>query len=135
MRKTASEIEDDVFALINASALKTAITGTIYREGMRPLNAKTEDAVISFLTGLDGQIQTGVVTLNIYTPDIDNGTGTMVKNVARCRVLEILVNSIIQGSVPGMYRFKLGAIVQTYQADQINQHFINAKIKFQLATF
>ena len=135
MRKTASEIEGDMFALINSSALKQAITGTVYREGYRPLNAKSEDAVISFMTGLDDEIQTGVLTLNIYTPDIDNGSGDLVKNGARCRVLEILANGIVHGFTPGEYRFKLGGTVQTFPADEIGQHFINAKIKFQLATF
>ncbi len=135
MRKTGSEIESDVYAIINASQLKTAIGGLTYKEGLRPINSKAEDAVVSFMTGLDGQIQTGVVNLNIYVPNIDNGSGSLVKNVSRCRVLEILANAIIQELVPGEYHFALGAIIQTFPADEINQHFVNCKIKFELSTF
>jgi len=135
MRKTGSEIESDVYAIILASQLKTVITGSLYKEGMRPIDAKTEDAVVSFMTGLDSQIQTGVVNVNTYVPDIDMGSGSMVKNGSRCRVLEILIDSIVHELVPGEYRFVLGAIVQTFAASEINQHFVNAKIKFELATF
>ena len=131
MRKTASEIESDMYALINSSALKATITGQIYRDGYRPLNAKTEDAVISFLTGLDAQTQTGVLNLNIYVSDIDNGTGVLVKNGARCRTLEMLANQIILGFTPGAYRYELGGIIQTFAAEGTNQHFVNARIKFQ----
>lgn len=135
MRKTGGEIEADVYDIVKASALKTAIAGTIYKDGTRPLGAKTEDAVVSFLTGLDDQIQTGVVNLNIYVPDIDNGTGTLVKNTTRCKALEIIANTVIQGLKPGEYRFKLASIIQTFKADGISQHFIHCKVKFQLATF
>jgi len=135
MRKTGGEIEADVYTIIAQSALKTAITGTIYKEGMRPLNSKTEDAIVAFMTGLDGQIQTGALNLNIYVPDIDNGGGQLVKSGSRCRALEVIANTIIQGLKPGAYRFSLGATIQTLPAEGTSQHFINCKIKFQLATF
>lgn len=131
MRKTASEIESDMHALVNSSALKATITGSIYREGYRPMNAKTEDVVISFLTGLDAQTQTGVVNLNIYVADIDNGSEVLVKNGARCRALEMLANQIILGFTPGEYKYSLGGIIQTFAAEGTKQHYVNARIKFQ----
>ena len=135
MRKTGLEIETDVYAIVSSSALKTSITGKIYKDGMRPINAKSEDAVVAFMTGLDGQKQTGALNLNVYVPDIDNGSGTLVKNLTRCKTLEAVCNTLIQGLIPGEYRFGLGAIVQTFKAEGINQHFVNCKIKFELATF
>ncbi|MCL4482181.1 MAG: hypothetical protein M1445_06125 [Bacteroidetes bacterium] len=136
MKKTGSEIENDVFKILKDSTLTAGIRGTIFREGMRPNGAKTEDAIVSFMTGLDAQIQTGVLNLNIYVPDIDNGSGALIKNGARCQALEILVNGIIQALKPSTeYRFSLGSIIQTFQAEDIKQHFVNCKIKFQLATF
>jgi len=135
MRKTGGEIEADVYAIIVASALKAAITGTIYKDGMRPINATSEDAVVSFMTGLDNQIQTGILNLNIYVSDIDAGAGVLVKNSSRTRQLEGIANTIIQGLIPTAYRFSLGAIIQTFPADAIGQHFVNCKIKFQLITF
>lgn len=133
--KTGSQIETDVFKIIKGSELATAIRGTIYREGMRPLNATTEDAVVSFMTGLDNQVQTGALNLNIYVPDIDNGSGSKVKNGARCLELEVVAGRVIRSQVPGDYRFSLGAIIQTFKAEGTSQHFVNAKIKFELITF
>lgn len=135
MRKTGSEIEADVFTIIKASALNTTVAGTIYKDGMRPQDATTEDAVVSFIAGLDGEIQTGALNLNIYVPDINNGGGALVKNGARCRAIEIAANTVIQGLKVDVYRLALGSIIQTFKAEGISQHFINVRIKFQLATF
>lgn len=134
MKKTGSEIEADMFELINSSALKTAISGSVYKTGMRPLNSKTEDVVIAFIAGLDAQIQTGVVRVNVYVSDIDNGTGVFVKNSSRCKALEILTNGIVLGFTPGEYRFQLGGMIQTVKAEGLNQHYVSANIKFQLST-
>lgn len=134
-RKTGGQIESDLFTIINNSALAGAIAGTIYRSGTRPLNAKTEDAVVSFMSGQDDQISTGILNLNIYVPDIDNGTGILVKDTARTRTLEIMANQVIQGQIAGEYRFRLDSIIQTYQAEETGQHFVNVRIKFELATF
>jgi len=133
--KTGGEIEKDVYVIISASALKTSITGLIYKDGMRPVTSIKEDAIVSFMTGLDAQIQTGALNLNIYVPDIDNGSGQLVKNGSRCTALEIMANALIQSLIPNEYRFSLGAIVQTFQAENIPQHFVNCKIKFQKITF
>lgn len=133
--KTGAEIESDVYNIIKTSALKTAITGTLYRDGLRPLGAITEDIVVSFLTGIDDQIQSGVVNVNIYVLDIDNGSEVLVKNTTRCKALEIIANTVIQGLIPNEYRFKLASIIQTFKAEGINQHFVNCKIKFQVTTF
>lgn len=134
--KTGSEIESDVYAIISQSAIKAAITGKVYKSGMRPLKSIKEDAIVTFMTGLDDQIQTGALNLNIYVPDIDNGGGQLVKNGARCQALEVMANQIIQGLKPTTsYRFQLGAIIQTFKAEGTAQHFVNCKIKFQLVTF
>ena len=62
MNKTGDEIELDVFNIITNSQLAKEIKGNVYREGTRDLNPMEEDIIVSFLTGLDGQFQTGSVT-------------------------------------------------------------------------
>ena len=57
MEKTAKQIEKDVFRIMRNSELKNVIGGKFYRAGMRPKNAKTEDVVVKFLTGIDEQEQ------------------------------------------------------------------------------
>jgi hypothetical protein len=135
MRKTGGEIETDVFTIVKASALHGAITGTVYKDGMRPQDATTEDAVVSFITGLDGEIQSGALNINIYVQDINNGGDGLVKNGARCRALEVAANALVQGCRANSYRFQLGSMIQTFKAEGINQHFINVRLKFQLVTF
>lgn len=134
MRKTGSQIEGDIYTLINNSAVKNAIEGSLYREGMRPINAETEDAVVSFLTGLDGEIQTGILNLNIYVSDIDSNTHK-VKDITRCTELESIANEFIQSlSITGDYKLELDNMIQTFKAEGIEQHFINCRIKFSLST-
>jgi hypothetical protein len=135
MRKTGEQIVDDIYEIVNESALKTAITGIVYKDTMRPIDAKTEDIVVSFLTGINSQIQTGAVNVNIYVPDIDNGGKVLVKNIPRCRELGIIANTFIEGLKIEGYKFEDGPTIQTFKADGTNQHFINCKIKFQLITF
>ena len=43
MRKVSEEIEEDVYKLVKANALSTLIGGKVYRNGMRPFDAKSED--------------------------------------------------------------------------------------------
>jgi len=135
MKKTGSEIEADVFAILRASALKTTIAGQIYKEDMRPINATTEDAVVSFMTGLDGQIQAGVVTINAFVPMTDIGGGTLAKNTTRCKQLEMLMQSIVSGLKPDEYRFSLDTIIKTFKVEGSNQHFVNTKLKFERTSF
>ena len=134
MRKTGGSVEEDVYTLIKNSSLKTSIQGSLYREGMRPINSVTEDAIVSFLSGLDGEIQTGVLNLNIYVPDIVSDK-QKVKNIARCLELEVLANTFIQSlSLFGDYQFELDKMIQTFKSQEIEQHFVNCRIKFNLST-
>lgn len=134
--KTGGEVERDVYLLLAQSSLVSTIAGTLYRSGDRPLNARTEDAVISFNTGVDGQFEEGFLTLNIYVPDMVKRDGRKGKNTVRCTELEILAGSIIKGIPVGEYRFWLENIPQTFKAEQeMEQHFVNIKIRFELVTF
>ena len=71
MAKTSKQIQGDIYNLLKGSALCSMISGDVYRSGYRPRDSRLEDAVVIFTTGLPDQIQTGVVTVNIYVPDID----------------------------------------------------------------
>lgn len=134
MKKTGGGVEEDVYMLLRNSLLKTSISGSLYRDGMRPINSVNEDAIVSFLTGIDGEIQTGVLNLNIYVPDIVSNK-QKVKNISRCSELEVLANDFIQSlSLYGDYQFSLDNMIQTFKSDEIDQHFVNCRIKFNLST-
>lgn len=136
MKKTGAGIEDDVITAIEDSELVKAISGLIYKEGSRPLNSPDEDAVVSFLAGIDGQYQDGIVIVNVFVPDLDNGTGVKVKNTARCGELEqIAQNTVSSISPTSEYLFSLDAMIRTYKADDADQHFVNVRLRFKRKSF
>ncbi len=134
MKKTATKVELDVYNLIEASTLMDSLSGGAYLSGTRPKNSKLEDVVIIFLTGTDGDIQEGVVNVNAFVNNIDfNGSKT--KDSQRCEALEGLLNDFVNSN--GMsenYLFELKGMIQTFEAPDINQHFVNAKLKFRYIT-
>ena len=49
--KTEQQIERDFYSFVNKSPLGKAIKGKVYRDEMRPTDAKTEDLIVKFYTG------------------------------------------------------------------------------------
>jgi hypothetical protein len=142
MRKVAEYVETDVIALINQSTLHSTITGGVYASGGRPFDSKSEDIVVSFLTGLDGQKQMGVANINAYVPDVYSGGKLLVKNSARCAVLanalkefkESIMTSNLALSRSGYKFISDGDMIQTFEESEINQHFVNLRLKFEYLT-
>jgi hypothetical protein len=134
MKKTGGQIEYDVYTLLK-DVIKSEISGTVYLRGTRPLNSDTEDAVISFMTGLDNQIQTGALNVNIYVSDICIGGEDFVKNISRCNIIEAFMLKVVeQIRVESEYSFTLGQTINTFSEDEINQHFVNVKLKYKRLT-
>ena len=136
MKKTASQIEADLYKYFK-DKINPLINGQTYRNGVRPLNSQKEDCVISFLTGLDGQYQTGVVNINIFLPMVKNNDNQYSKNFVRCDAIEQALMPIIEGAETDLrnYRLQLHQMIQTFEETDIKQFFINAKIKFRYNTF
>ncbi len=133
MIKTGDEIESDIYKLLCASSLKTAITGEIYPEDQRPNNSEEEDAVVLFLAGRGEQVQEGVVIINIYVKDII-GSGRKVKNGPRCNALGQVLRDVILGLPTEEYDFSNEQTIKTYPADVPDQHYVSARLHFQRIT-
>lgn len=136
MKKTASQIEADLYKYFK-DKINPLINGQTYRNGVRPLNSQKEDCVISFLTGLDGQYQTGVVNINIFVPMVKNNDNQYMKDFVRCDAIEQALMPIIEEAETDLrnYRLQLHQMIQTFEETDIKQFFINAKIKFRYNTF
>ena len=136
MKKTASQIETDIYKYFK-DKINTLINGQTYRNGVRPLNSQKEDCVISFLTGLDGQYQTGVFNINIFVPMVKNNDNQYMKDFVRCDTIEQALMPIIEEAKTALrnYRLELHQMIQTFEETDIKQFFINAKIKFRYNTF
>lgn len=133
MTKTAKQIQGDVRRLLLNSTIAQAISGGVYRAGLRPRDSRQEDAIITFTTGLPGQIHSGVVTVNIYVPDIDpDANGTWVENAARTAQLESLaaqwVNSL--NGPDSDYHFTLRQTIYTEPEPEIRQHFVVVRLGY-----
>lgn len=91
MIKTSLQIEGDFYRMIKAHPLGKMLKGEVYRHGNRPTDATTEDAVVSFLSGLDTQLQTGIVVMNVYVPNI----APKISDTARLEEIESQVHQFL----------------------------------------
>lgn len=134
MIKTAKQIQGDILTLLKSSPISSMISGEVYRDGMRPRGSALEDAIVIFTAGLPTQIQTGVITLNIYVPDIDaRGDGVLVENGARTAQIEALAQGWVD-SLSGRgngYLFALQRTITTDYEPTIAQHFVVVKLEYR----
>lgn len=138
MGKTGQQIEHDIFAILQQSPIAESISGDIYQQGMRPQNSALEDAVVTFVESLDGQIQQGSVDVNIYVPDayvLDDDV--LRKNIARCAQIEAQAADWVEAlrEARSEYLFLLGKSICTRQEETIHQHYIQVKLNFKLPSF
>ena len=129
--KTEIEVERDFYSFIKNGSLGNAIRGEVYRPDMRPSNAKTEDLIVKFLAGLDEQIQTGVVILNIYVPDTKNSDGRMVRDAARIGELEGAIRDFINENDETEYWMESDGTPTSIKNEEIGQWCITARIHFK----
>lgn len=134
MAKTGKQIQGDIYQLFKDSTLYTMISGDVYRRGYRPRDSRMEDAVVIFTTGMSDQIQTGVVTINIFVPDIDPyDNGVLVEDGERTEVIERLAADWVDSLSADIscYRFKLMQTIYTEEEKEINQHFVVVKLAYR----
>lgn len=137
MKKGTSQIEQEIFDVLE-SFFSGVIGGTVYMQGCRPLDAETEDVVIAVTSGTADQIQIGRARVNIYIPDIDNNSGSLVPNKERIQELERFDSAVVVALNTVLfeeYEFYLFAMTDTVKAEEINQHFVNIKLEFERITF
>lgn len=130
--KTSRQIQGDIYRQLRASRLAEEITGRVYRQGMRPRDSRKEDAVVIYTAGTAGQIQEGVVTVNVYVPDIDpRDDGMLVEDSERTEHLEALATQWAEGlKIPG-YLFRLAEAVHTSGDLTIGQHFVVVRLRWR----
>lgn len=136
MRKTGSQILGDIYRLLRDSDLSRSLTGGVYRAGYRPQDSRKEDAVVTLTAGLPWQIQEGVVTVNIFVPDIvpfDNGVP--VEDGRRTAEIEAMAQQWVERQLTaksGNYLLRLQETIRTYEDPDICQHFVAVKLRYRL---
>lgn len=127
MTKTGKQIQNAIWKMLSDSVLGMEINGNVYPEGQRPRDSQQEDAVVIFTSGLTDEIQTGVVTINIFVPDQDfYGTGQLLENGERTTELEMLAQEWVDGQTCDLsnYKFKLRQTITTDYEQENHQHFV-----------
>ena len=130
MAKTEIQIERDFYHILKDS-LDNLIRGEVYRRGMRPDNAKAEDCIAKFLGGIDEQIQTGTVVVNIYVPYIPYQDGRRGEDLTRIGELQEQINNMLSELENTDYDIKPETTPKSYQMDEIEQTIIAVRLKFK----
>ena len=94
--KTEAEILDDIGRYI-ASTMKEQITGDVYTD-KRPTNSAKEDIFIHVLATSPAQIQTALINVRIYVPNLQRQTDS-VRNKKRIRELSKLAMDILSSHI------------------------------------
>lgn len=124
---TAKQVQTDIYEMLCASTLSSMISGAVYRSGYRPRGSELEDAVVIFTTGTHAQIERGVLTINIYVPDIDAfDNGVLVEDGARTEELEAAAAEWVESLTADKsnYKFSLMQTIYTEAEPDIHQHFV-----------
>lgn len=137
MIKSEEQIEQEVYDLL-WPYLKAVIHGEVYRNECRPGDSQSEDAVIAVSNASADQIQVGHVYVNIYVPDVNNGTGFLVPDKGRLTELSALQNPICQylnERTVDDCDFFPGKAAWSVPEPDIHQHFVSMDIEFKRTTF
>lgn len=134
--KTEEQIERDFYSFLIMSELAKELKGNVYRDDMRPNDAETEDLIVKFLTGLDSQVQTGIIILNIYVPDVKGSDGRTLVNHTRIAAIEEKVNAFVDwlNDYQTEYWVETESTPTTMKNEANNQHLIYVRLSFNRLT-
>ncbi len=131
---TAKRVQTDFIALLRGSSLEAAVTGSVYRAGYRPRDSRLEDIVVTFTSGTAAQVDSGVVTLNIFVPDLEDSDGTFVEDGARTAELEAAAQEWFDGlsrGGAGDYLVSLRQTIYTEAEPQTREHFVSVRLGYR----
>ncbi|MBQ9639113.1 MAG: hypothetical protein IJV22_06125 [Bacteroidales bacterium] len=135
--KTAKEIQGDFLAMLQVSPLAEAISGSVYRAGLRPRDSRNEDITVALVSGLADQIQRGVVAICVYVPDSDPyNNGVLVEDMKRTADLERIAQDWVD-TFPERgtdYVLQLQDTITTVAEESIHQHFVSIMLHYRLFT-
>jgi len=117
-----------LYKAINASPLKPAINGDIYRDE-RPSNSNKQDIVVNAITleGSESVIQRGVGNVNIHLPNLANG----LPDHTKFKALSDIAVTTLKDYVNGDYNFWIDAAPQLVKDLSSGKYYLNIRIKFK----
>lgn len=131
---TAKQVQNDIYQMLRTSTLSSMISGVVYKAGYRPRDSRLEDAIVIFTAGLTAEVETGVVTINLYVPDIDAfDNGVLVEDGARTTELENAAAEWVETltAEKSNYKFSLNKTIYTEADTDIKQHFVVIVLEYK----
>lgn len=131
---TAKQVQNDIYQMLRTSTLSSMISGAVYKAGYRPRDSRLEDAIVIFTAGLTAEVETGVVTINLYVPDIDAfDNGVLVEDGARTTELENAAAEWVETltAEKSNYKFSLNKTIYTEADTDIKQHFVVIMLEYK----
>mgnify|MGYP006962944953 FL=1 len=131
---TAKQVQNDIYQMLRTSTLSSMISGAVYKAGYRPRDSRLEDAIVIFTAGLTAEVETGVVTINLYVPDIDAfDNGVLVEDGARTTELENAAAEWVETltAEKSNYKFSLNKTIYTEADTDIKQHFVVIVLEYK----
>lgn len=128
---TTEDIIDLLFAKLDSSSIKTAITGSICKR-KRDAGSTKEDAVINCLAVPNLQLQNVIANVNIHVPDIVvviNGIQDRQPNLSRLKELAALGVSILKDNWTSTLNYDVQQ-QQIFEDREAGDHYINLRIEF-----
>lgn len=130
MSVTSRQVQTEVYNLLKGSALHKAVRGNLYHDTTRPRASHKEDIVVRYTAGLNGDIQSGVVTVLIYSEPIPAPDGTPREDIARTIQIERLAADWAEQLPIGRYLFSLSDTPQTLYDPEAKQYFTSIKLQY-----
>lgn len=129
--KTTLDLVDIVYSVLINSSLKSAISGKIYKF-KRPVNSNVEDVVINSLPVTNQQLQTAIVNVNVFVPELAlsvNSEPDDQPDFVRLKQLAALAVAALMDGVAGDYTWDVQQ--QTVIEDEeSSQYYVNVRIEF-----
>lgn len=131
---TGHDIQDAIYNLLKGSSLENAVSGGVYKDGYRPRDSRLEDIVVIFTQSTAAQVQDGIVTVNIFVPDVDPyNNGVLVEDGARTSAIERAALTWLEGIDRSTIPMRLEAQQPPYTMEDYTarQHFVTLRIRFR----
>ena len=131
--KTAEEVISDLVSLLKRSGIEQEITGKVYRDDLRPKDSRLEDITVHFITGLSGEVETGVAALNAYIAPKDlYDDGVLRKDTKRVMEIQrLLADWLASTPAADNYLIESENILTGEYDHELKQHYINVRLRFQ----
>ncbi len=134
MMKTGHDIQDEIYRMLKGSGLEQSVSGGVYKNGYRPRDSRLEDIVVTFSQSTAGQVQDGIVTVNVYIPDVDPYTsGVWVEDGERTAEIERALLAWLDGIDRSATDLRLEASQPPFTMEDhaSRQHFVTLRVRFR----